>query len=119
MNDDRHEIDPTRAEEYLGKTVLVGITHVDRAGSEVGSAQWHGVIEAVVPLLAIRVGDEVRILPPTVMKASPGEYRLRSTGEVVVDPDFLATWTVELNPGAPPPGDAPLSYHAPRSEKPT
>ena len=24
--------------------------------------------------------------------ARPGEYKLRSTGEVVTNPDFLATW---------------------------
>jgi hypothetical protein len=27
-------------------------------------------------------------------KARPGECRLRSTGEVVVDPDYTAVWTI-------------------------
>lgn len=36
-------------------------------------------------------------LPPDVRPftvAARGEYRLRSTGEVVVDPDLTATWVV-------------------------
>ncbi|MBV9443741.1 MAG: hypothetical protein JO217_13755 [Acidobacteriaceae bacterium] len=32
------------------------------------------------------------ILPPQVEVARPGEYRLRTTGEVVSDPDYLARW---------------------------
>jgi hypothetical protein len=28
------------------------------------------------------------------MDALPGEYRLRSTGEVVINPDYLAKWVV-------------------------
>ena len=27
-------------------------------------------------------------------KARPGEYKLRSTDEIVINPDFLATWNV-------------------------
>jgi hypothetical protein len=29
------------------------------------------------------------------MEAPPGEYPLRSTEEVVVDPDYLAKWIME------------------------
>ncbi len=39
-------------------------------------------------------------LPPDVRtfeEARPGEYRLRSTGEIVVDPDFTSTWIVNLS----------------------
>jgi hypothetical protein len=33
-------------------------------------------------------------------RAEPGEYRLASTGEVVMDPDLLANWTVTADPDA-------------------
>ncbi|HEV2489437.1 MAG TPA: hypothetical protein VGT03_06495 [Candidatus Acidoferrales bacterium] len=33
---------------------------------------------------------DLRVLEP----APPGEYRLRSTGEVIVDPDYLCSYTV-------------------------
>ena len=41
-------------------------------------------------------------LPPHLeayQEAAEGEYRLRSTGEVVVDPDWLCTWTIHPGPG--------------------
>jgi hypothetical protein len=30
--------------------------------------------------------------------APPGEYRLRSSGEVVVNPDYITSWVVEAPP---------------------
>jgi hypothetical protein len=33
--------------------------------------------------------------PDAFDEAVPGEYRLRSTGEVVVNPAFTTSWTVE------------------------
>jgi hypothetical protein len=34
------------------------------------------------------------------MKQAPvGEYRLKSTGEVVVNPDYVASWTITEPPG--------------------
>jgi hypothetical protein len=114
VDEGQNAIDPARAGEYVGKRVLVGITYVGSDGSEIDQAQWHGVIEGVDPMLTIRLGqDELRTLPPHIRKAPPGEYRLRSTGEIVPDPDFLATWTIEVN--APPPHDRPASYVPPGS----
>ena len=111
---EQHDIDPACAAQYVGKTILVGITYLDRDDRVVGSTQWHGVIEKIDPLLEIRVAgsDEVRTLPPRVEAAGPGEYTLRSTGEVVTDPGFLATWTVETK--APPPHNRPKSYDPPK-----
>ena len=40
-------------------------------------------------------------LPPELTPAGRGRYRLRSTGAVVVDPDYLATWVRR----PPEPGD--------------
>ena len=113
---EQHDIDLARADEYLGKVILVGITYTDPDDEVVGQIQWHGIIEAVEPLLQIRVSgsDEVRTLPPQVQNAGPGEYKLRSTGEVVTDPDFLASWTVETK--APAPHNRPASYTPPESK---
>jgi hypothetical protein len=51
--------------KYLGKYVLVGITHEDASGNIVDQQQTHGIIERVTP------------------------------GEVVVDPDYTTTWTIK------------------------
>ena len=111
---EQHDVDRARPEDYIGKTILVGITYADRDDKVVGSLQWHGVIEGIDPLLEIRVdgSDELRNLPPQVEEAAPGDYTLRSTGDVVSNPDFLATWTVETK--APPPHNRPKSYKPPK-----
>lgn len=113
---EQRDVDTGRAEDYLGKTILVGITYVDRDDKVVDQIQWHGTIEAIDPLLQIRVAGsaEVRTLPPQVEDAAPGEYTLRSTGDVVSNPDFLATWTVETK--APPPHNRPKSYDPPKTK---
>jgi hypothetical protein len=88
------------AAELLGAHILVGITRLDRAGRVAEQRQFHGHVvrasrgEGFVIVNAF--GEELR-LPPDGMAfapADPGEYRLRSTGEVVVDPDYTATWTI-------------------------
>lgn len=87
------------AAELLGTYVLAGVTDVDRAGVVVGHWQVHGrviqVDEAKGVVVRTASGAE-HWLPPdpdSYTPADPGEYRLTSTGEVVVDPDYLTTWT--------------------------
>jgi hypothetical protein len=86
--------------ELLGTYILVGITCLDHGGKVVEEHQFHGRVvratrvEGVVILTA--AGEELKLPPDgrAFSPADPGEYRLRSTGEVVVDPDYTATWTV-------------------------
>jgi hypothetical protein len=87
---------PTRA----AARALVGITYLDAKGVPVRRAELHGVVARAGPdavVLRLHGSDEEFTLPPALdafEPAPPGEYRLRSTGEVVVNPDLLATWTV-------------------------
>ena len=90
-----------KAQRLVGKHVLIGKTYVDERGEPVELVQLHGVVESADESsgIALRRSDnqELERLPPDLrpfVPAEPGEYRLRSTGEVVVDPDFLATWTI-------------------------
>jgi hypothetical protein len=39
--------------------------------------------------------------PNSIQEAAPGEYRERSTGTVITDPDYLVRWTITVNPDAP------------------
>lgn len=86
--------------ELLGKGVLVGITRVDHNDEPISQEQFHGYVESLDDnLVHIRVASsgEDFTLPPepaAFVRARPGHYRLRSTGEVVVDPDFSSSWTV-------------------------
>ena len=84
-------------EALLGKRLLVGISYVKANGEVDEEVQFVGTVTSVDPLVAIDRGDgRTFTLPPdpdAFERAAPGEYRLRSTGEVVIDPDFVSTWT--------------------------
>lgn len=94
------DFDEEFANDLIGARVLVGVTYRDPnepddrieqfVGEVVGASESAGIIIRLVS------GAE-RALPPVTSlfeRAPPGEYRLRSTGEVVVNPDYIATWTV-------------------------
>jgi hypothetical protein len=90
------------AAKYVGKYILVGITREDAFGRETDRFQIHGVIESITPremLVALRGSrsGEKYSLPPAVdwlHPAAPGEYRLKTTGEVVLDPDYTASFRI-------------------------
>jgi hypothetical protein len=90
----------------VGKTILLGLTFATADGEVVEQVQRHGVIERADPESGIVVrlvapgqpwDRELYTLPPdlsSLSDAAPGAYRLRSTGETVVDPDFTSTWEI-------------------------
>lgn len=97
----------TAEAEWIGAVVLVGITNVDAGGAFLSQDQMYGCIVSVQPDQGIELelwgerSGEHFWLPPELEafeKARPGEYRLRSTGEVVCDPDLLSNWTVQAPP---------------------
>ena len=80
-----------------GKTILVGITYYTRENEFIEQKQyWGTVIEANDKQILIRQkSGELFKLPPDLRSTEPapkGEYRLHSTGEIVVDPDFTSVW---------------------------
>ena len=95
--------DAALAQALLGRYVLIGVTYLDADGNPTRQEQVHGVVIAATAeegflfqLRGSRNGTEYRLPPNTsgFVKAQPGEYRLRRTGEVVTDPDFTCTWSV-------------------------
>lgn len=98
-----------RAKDLIGRTVIVGLTYCDPDGSFSHQVQMHGEIESADPVEGVLVrlegerDGETYLLPPqfeAFERARRGEYRLRETGEVIHDPDFLTTWTIEMPPDA-------------------
>ena len=87
---------------YIGKYILVGVTVQDHEGNVIRHEQVHGTVRAAtsrgitIALRGVRDGDTWNMPPDlrSIMPADPGTYTLRSTKEVVVDPDLLANWTV-------------------------
>jgi hypothetical protein len=96
----RPPFDVDMATRLIGKHVLIGLTYKDTGGKVIRQEQKHGSVEFVDKKngIGIRLSDgDLYWLPPDLRSwkpAVPGQYRLRSTGEVVVDPDYLTTWIV-------------------------
>jgi hypothetical protein len=96
--------DQSQADRLVGKYVLVGITRLASDGKTVKSqTQYHGRIVAADQASGFKIECEGAFagqtmgLPPDLrpfQPARPGQYRLRSTGEVVNDPDVLASWSI-------------------------
>ena len=101
MTDEVPEWDGTLAEKLLGARILVGLTRREADGDHL--LQFFGVVTDAHPrdgitleLEGSRAGETYR-LPPDLRAfhpAPPGSYRLRQTGEVVIDPDYTTTWEV-------------------------
>ena len=96
-----------RASALVGKYALIGLAFLDEDDNLISQVQRHGrILEMDASRgIAIRLvahghhwDGEIYRLPPDLsafVDAPPGEYRLRSTGEVVVDPDVTASWTIK------------------------
>ena len=99
--DDDLEFDTEFAQQLIGKHVLIGVTVQNRRGEFTRQEQFHGIVLSAdekagikVMLKGTREGEENWLPPATNVfePAEPGVYKLRSTGEEVVDPAFTATW---------------------------
>src|SRR5437773_2596530 len=95
--------DSALATALVGKYVLIGLTYCDHQGNVREQKQLHGTITAAdskkgfaIELRGTREGETFWLpLHITAFQdADPGHYRLRATGETVVDPDLVSTWTI-------------------------
>jgi|SRR5579859_5698471 len=99
MTDDRPQWDQRLADQLDGAVVLVGMTYNEPNGKRVeqifGTVITAHEAEGITLSLVGSRSGETFLLPPDLRAfypAKPGSYRLRGTGEVVVDPDFTTTW---------------------------
>ena len=93
--------DDTLAENLIGKTLLIGITHTDSEGKMLSRSQIFGSVTIANRDQGICIrnsqSDEEKWFPPDtrgIEPARPGQYRNRATGEVVDNPDYLGSWTI-------------------------
>ena len=92
-------VDDVAARELLGKTIVVGITHTTDSDEVIRREQYSGRIvrfDANEGLVIQTPSGEERALPldlRALFGARRGEYRFRSTGEVVANPDLETSWT--------------------------
>ena len=92
-------LDDAKVEEMIGKLVLVGVTRYGGDGQVKGLEQYAGTVLRISVAEGVVLADEndghERYLLPMLdqyQPAEPGEYRMRTSGMIVVDPDYPATW---------------------------
>jgi hypothetical protein len=109
MSDSPYRLSREQAVELVGKTLLVGKTYLTPEGEVEEQVQYVAEVVAAdergVRIRRRDTGASESMAPDTRMfrPAPPGEYRLRSTGEVIADPDLLSTVTItrDQRPEAP------------------
>jgi hypothetical protein len=92
--------DDALANDLVGKSLLVGITHTDSEGNLLRRSQVFGLVTIANRAKGICIRDkqasEEKWFPPDTRGIKPppaGKYRNRATGEVVIDPEYLGSWT--------------------------
>lgn len=97
------QFDEQFAKDLVGKRVLVGMTYRDPKQEAERLEQFCGPVlranrqEGIVLFVEGEGEGEERSVPPDtgLLQAAPeGEYRLRTTGAIVVNPDYLVTYIV-------------------------
>jgi len=91
-------VDRPQPTDYVGKSLLFGIAWFSADEELLDQAEYVGEIVGVDES-AIHVvtssGKEIGLPPQlgALQKAEPGEYTLRSTLEIVRDPDYVAVYS--------------------------
>ena len=90
-----------KEKDIIGKHLLIGITFLDKDENVIDQYQTHGKIMSIDSRQGLVIekadGTGCYTIPPDINNlhsAPPGEYRIKTTGEVVVNPDFTSTWSV-------------------------
>lgn len=96
--------DEIKARQLVGSVVLCGITYCDASGAVSEQLQIFGIVTEATKGHGITLEchgqtkrDELFVLPPDTdafQVASAGTYKLRTTGETVIDPTFTSSWTI-------------------------
>jgi hypothetical protein len=100
--------DDAIATDLPGKVLLIGLTFKSTAGVAERQEQFWGRVIAAdqragisLVLLGSRDGESFDLPPDTrsIRVARRGDYQLRSTGEIVTDPDYTVTFLVQESDG--------------------
>ncbi len=102
LNENTGQPEGFTKDELIGKIVLVGFTYYRKNGEFAERKQFFGkVFEVLESTVWIRKNNGEEFSIPNdknaIEIAPEGEYRLKTTGEVVVNPDYLSTWNVTMN----------------------
>lgn len=93
------------SEIYIGKHLLAGLTYRNSKGEVIKRIQLHGKITRITKdgIFFNRAdGKGEFALPSDLESLEPAipsaEYRLKSTGEVVRNADYISNWIIDMPP---------------------
>ncbi|WP_370979725.1 hypothetical protein [Agaribacterium sp. ZY112] len=92
--------DETKAEEMIGKYILVGVTRLDSDEQVLSTEEIHGKVQRVSEedgIIILQPDGSEFGLPPLLdyyQEADEGVYSLKSSDEKITNPDYLATFNV-------------------------
>ena len=114
-----HYIDPEKApvfntrlaKKLVSKRIIVAYTYMKPNGTIDRQEQHQGIVTVADSRSGIVVREhstaKMLVLPPdlrSIRPAQKGTYQLRSSGEVVNNPDYLSDWIIEPTNNQPMPG---------------
>jgi len=93
-----------KLQEFLlkGKVFVIGLSFVDKDGQLIEQYQTHGTVIGLTSnglLKILREDNSIFQMPfdkEIIEKAKKGEYREKTTGQIIQDPDFMATWEITI-----------------------
>lgn len=86
-----------------GKVFLIGLTFIDEQGEIMEQYQTHGTVSKLTVdgfFKIVREDHSIFTIPydkDTIRKAKEGEYREKTTGEIITNPDYIMTWEIKTN----------------------
>jgi hypothetical protein len=87
---------------FKGKVFLIGLTFIDEDGNVVEQYQTSGTVDELTDngfFNFNRSNSGIFQLPydeRAIKEAAKGEYRERSTGNIIVNPDYITTWVIDV-----------------------
>jgi len=91
-------------QKYLkGKVFLIGLTFISEKGTLIEQYQTHGTVKDLTNdgIFKIEREDSTVFQMPydkdTIRKADKGEYREKSTGQIIKDPEYIMTWEITVS----------------------
>lgn len=95
-------IDENKIKSLLYKYVIIGLSYIDKNENVLETVQLHGRVMRINSAEGIVVHREDKQeeykLPldfDGFQLAQPGEYKLNMTGEIIVDPDYISSWSIQ------------------------
>jgi len=85
-----------------GKLFLIGLTFIDQDEKVIEQYQTSGIVDELTDEGFIRFNRsdgslfQIPYDKSSINKAAEGEYTEKSTGNIIINPDFLTSWTINV-----------------------